>query len=1133
MLTLPTSPERFLVASTTPFEIKFAPIVADIGKHASDVQQEVNAAFLDNQKEESDLQRTFRTEQQAVQTDQRKRDVTLWLHPIDASSDLQKLRKDRTLDTCRWLQKKEVFESWKNGTTSRILWVSGIPGSGKTFLASYIVDQLKPQTEETDAAPPIFFFCSSRSDNRRASTHILRSLVHQLSTQRPDLWEIVDKAYSKSTSPVADVFEELWELFLAMLRATKHALCVIDGLDECQNHEEDGTLERSVFAQRLLALCDDPGFSMKVLLTSRNEPDLASTFRGNKYVRTLSITTEDVELDIQAFISSKVSTDENLQSLPSETQAVIITTLSGNVSGMFILAKLMLQLLEEADSPEAIKVTLQKLPRKLVHLYDRILGDIADRLSESDVLRDIGGFTLIWVLYSARQLTITELAEARQIVPGCQELVNKRKPFSLVSFRRLIQKACSPLVEVRDDGLLQLAHHTTKEYLLSKATEVFKITQPLAAFQIDVDGDVDPNAILFEHCLTYLTNSAFKGPLLGITKRFKNKDQAAIRVAHPLLEYASTNWLIHAQNSYSDHFVKIRQFLVSHNVVSWIEAILVEAGVPHLATMGDLVQSRISNQSVANQDAKWITEWFSKLHRTIFTWGGTLSETPSEIHHLYLPGLLPEINPNVKLQRMTKLLYPTDWRPQLKPIRRGDTFVVRKPYVFAFESNRKPSPRSLDPVIRYHWVSMQKMGQVPAAKWNGRSQVVTQIQISESGRYIFVVWLSFSSLTTHVWSISEDGFDPLPWSDAGQINHVQAEYEGVPGIPYSRFYRYRGRGFYNSHRCAAFSRDEQYVYTPTGRYELLTGSKTSVPLCCTDTEVRCASWSYFGDRIACIRDGKGVEVYEQDGKLVGRLYEEHLARATIKDFSQSARYVLLETETRFFNLYDVDSSTVSDLSLPRITAPFGDFLVEGELTESATITLSFSPCEKYILCVIDNSSYMLPSFLLVWSLENRTITNSQAFPPLSKTSPIYASFDREDSTVIHVLVKNTNSSHGTGFVEYLLTDDWSSSKNYGESWRDWKADVGVSPQGGFVHQKSWARHDYNVRDEDIEPFVDFFLWDLETAPPLFRGRAKIPRCFEGWTDGYSQTNGYWDNGLIASKVGLHPPRFMVNQTHNI
>jgi hypothetical protein len=137
------------------------------------------------------------------------------------------------------------------------------------------------------------------------------------------------------------------------------------------------------------------------------------------------------------------------------------------------------------------------------------------------------------------------------------------------------------------------------------------------------------------------------------------------------------------------------------------------------------------------------------------------------------------------------------------------------------------------------------------------------------------------------------------------------------------------------------------------------------------------------------------------------------------------------------------------------------------------------------------------------------------------TSPIYAIFDHEDFTILQILVKNPNSSHGTGFIEYSLAEDWATSKKYGESWRDWKVDVGVSPQGGLVHQKSWTRHDYDVRHGDIEPFVDFFLWDLRTSPPTFRGRTKIPRCFDGWTGGYSQTNGYGDYCLIAPKVGLH------------
>ncbi|KAH8645583.1 hypothetical protein BGZ60DRAFT_340639, partial [Tricladium varicosporioides] len=147
----------------------------------------------------------------------------------------------RTADTCGWLQKNEVFESWTNDTESSLLWIYGIPGSGKSILASYIVDQLKSKTSKlADPSPSlIFFFCSNRSESRRASTHILCSLIHQLTLQRPELWEIVDKAYSKNTSLRIHVFEELWVVFVAMLQKAKNVLCVVDGLDECQNREDD------------------------------------------------------------------------------------------------------------------------------------------------------------------------------------------------------------------------------------------------------------------------------------------------------------------------------------------------------------------------------------------------------------------------------------------------------------------------------------------------------------------------------------------------------------------------------------------------------------------------------------------------------------------------------------------------------------------------------------------------------------------------------------------------------------------------------------------------------------------------------------------------------------------------------
>jgi uncharacterized protein (DUF305 family) len=115
--------ERFVSTTATPFEVKFAPIVADIERHTTALEREVNLAHTEEEKEESQLQRSFRENQQTRQTDQMRKEVTLWLQPADTASDLRKLREARTTGTCNWLLTKAEYSDWVDSKRSTILWI--------------------------------------------------------------------------------------------------------------------------------------------------------------------------------------------------------------------------------------------------------------------------------------------------------------------------------------------------------------------------------------------------------------------------------------------------------------------------------------------------------------------------------------------------------------------------------------------------------------------------------------------------------------------------------------------------------------------------------------------------------------------------------------------------------------------------------------------------------------------------------------------------------------------------------------------------------------------------------------------------------------------------------------------------
>lgn len=68
-------------------------------------------------------------------------EVLNWISNVPYMHHHRAVRKGRLHDTCLWLLEKPVFSAWQTTSYSSILWLHGIPGSGKTKLM-YVSCQL-------------------------------------------------------------------------------------------------------------------------------------------------------------------------------------------------------------------------------------------------------------------------------------------------------------------------------------------------------------------------------------------------------------------------------------------------------------------------------------------------------------------------------------------------------------------------------------------------------------------------------------------------------------------------------------------------------------------------------------------------------------------------------------------------------------------------------------------------------------------------------------------------------------------------------------------------------------------------------------------------------------------------------
>ena len=75
--------------------------------------------------------------------DQQEQKILEWLSETDFFMQKNDMMNKIQKGTGKWLLESRAFQNWLTGQSSRMLWCHGIPGAGKTYLASSIIDHLE------------------------------------------------------------------------------------------------------------------------------------------------------------------------------------------------------------------------------------------------------------------------------------------------------------------------------------------------------------------------------------------------------------------------------------------------------------------------------------------------------------------------------------------------------------------------------------------------------------------------------------------------------------------------------------------------------------------------------------------------------------------------------------------------------------------------------------------------------------------------------------------------------------------------------------------------------------------------------------------------------------------------------
>jgi hypothetical protein len=170
------------------------------------------------------------------------------------------------------------------------------PFQGKTVLASTIIEEI----QSLQSVALAYFFCKHRDPRRDNFKAVLRGLVVQLLHQNLDLLPYIYEKCTSSGEVILASLVILNHLFDSILRVSKSAFIILDGIDECDRGERGRIL--TYINATVSSIEKDGADGPKVLYISRDEGDIRKILSK---VPTKIITPQDNEQDIKQYTTSQ------------------------------------------------------------------------------------------------------------------------------------------------------------------------------------------------------------------------------------------------------------------------------------------------------------------------------------------------------------------------------------------------------------------------------------------------------------------------------------------------------------------------------------------------------------------------------------------------------------------------------------------------------------------------------------------------------------------------------------------------------------------------------------------------------------------------------------------------------------
>ncbi|KAH8598394.1 prion-inhibition and propagation-domain-containing protein [Bisporella sp. PMI_857] len=489
---------------------------------------------------QTDIQILLKEKQESARR-QALKNVDEWLDAVILDCQFEDCVEARLEGTCEWIFEHSMFQAWMQPSQhfdSKILWINGGAGQGKSVMCAKIVQFLQLSQSE----PSAYFFSSVHARAKGRPRDIARSWLSQLARQDPDALDTIRGHMEGKEAGRRALQPKVWDILEDILQSKPQQTLILDGLDEYDRTNDN----RASFLRTLRNRAKATG--TRILL-----PESWIAFD-------CQITENNVRPDITRF--SQYTVDYKLPGKDQDLRQDIAQQMADKCQGMFLWIKMQQDHLRGSKNRKKLQDIVNKMPTGLTNTYLRNWKAIQKQEEEE---RERAITILRWIVFAARPLTVSELTDALLTLRS-----DHKDTFPIDELPEAIddeyisgeiKDICGSLVDFRVSGprdspasrTIHLVHFSVREFLVSVLPTPYEFHD----LKIAMSQETCHHTVLAETCLRYLNYSN----VWQVSKTLTGS-----KCLRPFINYASTSWPTHYRQDHSSLLSIFEKFFKDDNL---------------------------------------------------------------------------------------------------------------------------------------------------------------------------------------------------------------------------------------------------------------------------------------------------------------------------------------------------------------------------------------------------------------------------------------------------------------------------------------------------------------------------------------------------------------------------------------